>query len=353
MILSKPIFISHAKKDEYIVEMVVEQILTCGIGVPKHNVFCTSMEGLGVELSADWRSAIKNALNDARVVLLLITPNYRESEMCLYEMGAAWANSETVIPIVFPGVTYNDMGVVVTPKQAVSLNNDGSWDDLRDFIPNDCCTDNTKLPTAAWNNKKLKALTQIRKYIESNPFSTPLTRMTLEKTEKELAEMVASYDLLLAEKESDKKYINELESKKDKADVADAQEKVGRCSGYDVFMEKVRNFKKALEKLNRAVCTAIFCHLKDGSPLTYSREYYDYIQSAVNDGYIDEDGKLNKDERLVKKALSAFDELETYYYSEDFCEDTINRLEEEYPTVDFSTTRSKKFWENIFGIYLL
>ena len=40
----------------------------------------------------------------------LITPNYKESEVCLCEMGAAWVTSSKVFPFIVDPISYSDVG---------------------------------------------------------------------------------------------------------------------------------------------------------------------------------------------------------------------------------------------------
>lgn len=49
------------------------------------------------------KSNSKNLLN-AKIIILIITPNYKESEMCLAEIGVAWTSGKHVIPVIVPPI---------------------------------------------------------------------------------------------------------------------------------------------------------------------------------------------------------------------------------------------------------
>lgn len=49
------IFISHASKDEKIIRAFVDKILVLGCGLKDQQVYCTSIEGLGIGTGEDFR----------------------------------------------------------------------------------------------------------------------------------------------------------------------------------------------------------------------------------------------------------------------------------------------------------
>ena len=49
--MAKTIFISHSSKDKKLVDVFVDTILRLGIGFKDNDIFCTSIEGLGMPKS--------------------------------------------------------------------------------------------------------------------------------------------------------------------------------------------------------------------------------------------------------------------------------------------------------------
>src|SRR5260221_427880 len=81
----KTIFISHATKDKEIIDAFVDVILHGALSVPIDKIFCVSTDGTKIKSGADWRDSINKSLVSARVNFLIITPNYKKSEVCLNE----------------------------------------------------------------------------------------------------------------------------------------------------------------------------------------------------------------------------------------------------------------------------
>ena len=52
----------------------------------------------------------------------MISSNYKKSEICLNEMGAAWALDKRIIPIVFPDVDFESIGWLLIAKKGFKLN---------------------------------------------------------------------------------------------------------------------------------------------------------------------------------------------------------------------------------------
>jgi len=106
------IFISHSSKDIDYVKSFVENILLLGLDIPSEKIFCSSMEGHGVKSGQYIPDRLKEEINKSALALLFISKNYKASEICLNEVGAAWAalEKETVIPILLPNIDFSEIG---------------------------------------------------------------------------------------------------------------------------------------------------------------------------------------------------------------------------------------------------
>lgn len=106
------IFISHSSKDIVYVKSFIENILQLGLDIPSERVFCSSMEGHGVKSGQYIPDRLKEEINNSTLALLFISKNYKSSEICLNEVGAAWATleKETVIPLLLPGIDFSEIG---------------------------------------------------------------------------------------------------------------------------------------------------------------------------------------------------------------------------------------------------
>lgn len=110
--INDKIFISHSSKDIYIVKNFVEKILQLGLDIPPERVFCSSMEGHGVRSGQYIPDRLKDEINKSSLAILFISSNYKASEICLNEVGAAWAtlDKESVVPMILPNTSFQQLG---------------------------------------------------------------------------------------------------------------------------------------------------------------------------------------------------------------------------------------------------
>lgn len=117
----KKIFISHSSKDRDIVEKFVDHILLLGIGLSTEDIFCTSIEDLAIKNGEDIRKHIHINIQNADYSIMLISGNYKKSEICLNEMGAVWAYSNNVRYYLLPNVNFDKIGWLCNTNQAEKL----------------------------------------------------------------------------------------------------------------------------------------------------------------------------------------------------------------------------------------
>lgn len=118
----KKIFISHSSKDKEIVDEFVT-LLTRGAGLTQDDIFCTSIEGMKIKNGEDIRKHIQENINYTDFAILLISNNYKESEICLNEMGAVWAIDKKVISYVFPDLREEQVGWLINNNAVEKINN--------------------------------------------------------------------------------------------------------------------------------------------------------------------------------------------------------------------------------------
>ena len=118
----KKIFISHSSKDKMIVDAFVT-LLTRGAGIAQGDIFCTSIDGMKITNGEEIRKHIQANVNYADFAILLASKNYKESEICLNEMGAVWAMDKKVKAYVFPDLQEESVGWLINNKASEKLNN--------------------------------------------------------------------------------------------------------------------------------------------------------------------------------------------------------------------------------------
>lgn len=126
----KKIFISHSSNDEQIVRNFVDKILQLGIGICADDIFCTSIEDMNIKNGEDIRHHIQTNIKLADFSFLLISKNYKASEICLNEMGAVWAYDNNVRLYLLPDIDFPNIGWLCDTRQAEKINNPVALDKL-------------------------------------------------------------------------------------------------------------------------------------------------------------------------------------------------------------------------------
>lgn len=119
---SPKVFISHSSDDKELILSFIKRVLILGLGLPKDDVVFTSDENYGIEPGGDIPQYIKRNIAHANVVLIMISHGYKKSEVCLNEMGAAWALDRNIIQVLLPDADFDDLGWLINLKKAIRLN---------------------------------------------------------------------------------------------------------------------------------------------------------------------------------------------------------------------------------------
>jgi hypothetical protein len=117
----RKIFISHSSQDKDIVSEFCDRILRLGIGLSVDDIFCTSIEDMNIKNGDDIRKHIKENILSADFSFLLISENYKSSEICLNEMGAVWATDNNVRYYLLPNTGFDKIGWLCDANQAEKL----------------------------------------------------------------------------------------------------------------------------------------------------------------------------------------------------------------------------------------
>ncbi|MEO9211206.1 MAG: toll/interleukin-1 receptor domain-containing protein [Ginsengibacter sp.] len=116
------VFLSHSSKDEQLVKLFTDKILRLLLNLKLDHIFCTSIEACSITSGHDFKEFIKLSLLNATHVIQIITENYKKSEVCLNEMGAAWVLENRIFPFILEPVNYENVGFIHHPNQLLKLN---------------------------------------------------------------------------------------------------------------------------------------------------------------------------------------------------------------------------------------
>lgn len=131
---SKKIFISHSSEDEVVINGFIEKILMLGCGFKKSDIFCT-LDHTAIRTGDYFRDEIIKNMKGCDYILCMISDNYRKSEVCQNELGAAWAmTGKRVLPFKFPNINFKEIGFLNVVKQTADLTDKSKLDELYDEL---------------------------------------------------------------------------------------------------------------------------------------------------------------------------------------------------------------------------
>lgn len=205
----KKIFLSHSYSDKDLAIRIVEKLLLKIFEINKQNdIFFTSKRETGIESSINWRGNIKTNLQDCNIFIALITTNFKESEMCLAEIGAAWVLNKKVYPLIIPPIKYENFSPVIAELQADSLL---KREDIESFINSlqEQLKDMFEINRQSdINNSKIinAFLNSTKKYLQKNPnLFKPASKIEIKEQTKvvkdEIKEILNNADISISEDE--------------------------------------------------------------------------------------------------------------------------------------------------------
>lgn len=132
------IFISHSSKDIEIIKPFIDHILKNGIGFRNEEIACTSFVATGISPGDSIPNYIKRNILGSKICLAMISKNYKSSEVCMNEVGAAWAVGNVPVQIVLPDTYFDELGWLINTSKAAKINDGDSLDSLMEVICNRC-----------------------------------------------------------------------------------------------------------------------------------------------------------------------------------------------------------------------
>ena len=197
---NRMIFISHSSLDKAIIKTLKDDLLINALGFHHNEIFCTSLDGSKIESGDDWRSKIRGSLIQSKIILLIITPNYKSSEICQNELGASWITDNHVIPMIIEPINYKTVGILQDVKQIEKLTQETDLDKVKDKIVKTYQIPTSQIKTDVWTSKKREFLTKVELFLKDNPFSLPISEDTMKKLSKDYSRLNKDYQKITKEK---------------------------------------------------------------------------------------------------------------------------------------------------------
>lgn len=101
-----------------------------GCRFSRDDIFCT-LDHTVIRTGEDFRNGIVKSMKACDFILCIISENYKKSEVCANEMGAAWAmEGKRVLPFKLPNISFEEIGFLNVVKQGADITDKSKLDEL-------------------------------------------------------------------------------------------------------------------------------------------------------------------------------------------------------------------------------
>lgn len=124
------IFVSHSSQDAALAQQVVD-LLHAALGVLAKDIRCSSVDGYRLPGGANIDATLRAEVENAAVVVALLTKASLQSTYVLFELGARWGNGKPLIALCAPGLA---PAAVPSPLSALHTLSSDRRADLHQFV---------------------------------------------------------------------------------------------------------------------------------------------------------------------------------------------------------------------------
>ncbi len=345
----KTIFISHSSKDEFIVKKFIDDILIGALSIKLSDIFCTATDGTKIKSGEDWRNSIRTALSEVKITILIITPHYKESEICLNEMGAAWITSSKVIPLIVDPINYSTVGIIQQPKQIENLLDESSLDRLKDLIQEEFNIPNKEIRSDRWSTKKIEFLTKVKNHLISNKFKIPMSRDKFEELINKNKELQQTINSLVKDKIQLESMINDLNELKDKNEVKQIVKKYSGKNIFEEFCDLCSNVTTLLKYQPAIINGIIFKSFSEKQVAISSLAFKDEIDEAISRDLIDEDLEADwETTKTMREIYVALNEVNRFLHKNRDKSSFKDEYSDNYEAP--ASLHNLDFWKEVFDI---
>ncbi|MBR4268139.1 MAG: toll/interleukin-1 receptor domain-containing protein [Bacteroidales bacterium] len=162
---NRKFFISHASADKNVINSFVDNILILGCGFRTSDIFCT-LDHSVIRTGDDFRNEIIENMKNCDYIMCFISNNYKQSEVCQNEMGAAWVfNDKRVLPFKFPDIKFNEIGFLNKVKQSADITDGTKLDELYEEL---CDNYNLQQDWKNFNRRKEEFIKLVNEYCDTS-----------------------------------------------------------------------------------------------------------------------------------------------------------------------------------------
>lgn len=127
-----PVFLSHASADKAIADLLRDTLVLGG--VQESRIFYSSARSSGIPSGEDVGGYLRRSLQNAGLVIELVSETFLTRPMCLMELGGAWALGTPTYPIVVPPLTREQATKQIGNVQMGVLGSDADINDIFDEL---------------------------------------------------------------------------------------------------------------------------------------------------------------------------------------------------------------------------
>lgn len=310
--MSKTIFISHAVANKELADKLVD-LLETGVGISDSEIFCSSLEGMGIPSGVNFVDFIKGQIKEPKVVILLLSKQYFKSQFCLAELGASWVLSHRIMPVLIPSIEYSDVKSVLTGVQLLKLTDASSLNQMQEELVN--TLDMKGKAFARWESKRNKFIESV-KGVELSVDDDEISIEDYNDLNTKYTDAVNEIENMEEELDKKDKLIQALKKAKDSAEVDEIVEE--QLDDMGLFEDMVSEANSQLSCLPEVVQEAVFQYYRN-ELLRYPEFGEDYkgqqIKEAEENDYLTDGGdgiELNQEDNSISDSLKALNKLSKF-----------------------------------------
>lgn len=281
------IFVSHAAADGVLVDPFVDTVLKLGCGLREDEIFYSSGEDTGVPSGSDLLHHVRGRVEEAGLVVAIISPTFQTRPVCVAELGAAWSRSGNLFPLAVPDMARPDMEGVLQGMAVRYINEPAALDELHEAVS---ALRGEKSKTTTWGRHKATWLANVDAYAEGLSVPEVVTSGELEEVRRELAGTQEA----LAESERERRSLGERLQRAAEAQTPEERREAALPEDErERFDALVSDADNAVQKLDDIVVDALFAEISEGSmpwPNAFDESYRnEQAKKAVQAGDLVED----------------------------------------------------------------
>jgi hypothetical protein len=177
----KAIFLSHAHVERALADLL-RNTLVLG-GVPERHIFYSSSRATGIPSGEGIRPYLQRSLQQAGLVIELVSETFLRSSWCLMELGGAWALGTSTYPVVVPPLTRDLVVQQIGDVQMGILGAESDLDDLFDELHDRVAKDvGIQAQTTLWN----RAIRDFKRQLSPQLAATPTAAKSADEADQEI-----------------------------------------------------------------------------------------------------------------------------------------------------------------------